>query len=830
MRTTVALLLNVLIIVFCNSSGATPTVLEYSSMDDLYNHGASTSAAHVAAYYCSPGSCATTVFPDGGEGLFVANGNGCAASDGGYILKDINGVCWYRQNINGDLRQFGATEGSVYDCKGSRIDGTSGHCTAADTILARAQDAAETAGVHRLTTSGVQIRLANTSTFTLDDHMTLDGGVGSPDVSNHNINDPGTIWTSDTAQTAITLGNGSSLENIALMPYWIGKNLYDWYQSNTEITYLNQEAIIDHMTSNGQEGVSCSGQSCVVRNATVAGYDTAIDVSGGGASTLEDIQGDGDVCVYVHGASSATHFGRVDCNTYATKDGPTSESFSITNVQSNSGACQVFVSPTSPHFSDISSSNYVWVSGLDATTGANANGRWYPSGISVIAGGITLGGSACAASGGTLNGPTVTGASYVAGTYVISLPSTTAATDIANIAVGQTVTGPGTEIQSGTVVKSVGRSMPCSPPGTSGICVMIGINKPINTSDSSASITFSSTHGGTYPACVINGIDGSTGACLIITAQERIDVGASAGGQAAMGGGSYTGCATAFLVGGFNSTSTPDANCQTGKGATEKVSGFDLESPFCFGYAICFHLANAYNARILSPGMDATRNLSDEDTAFGMVDGSFKGLSFIGGKAGKVGSGLIINPSGTDKGCVNVESQNLSNFEIDQGCLLGRGLDSANDLMVSDSAVAVQATGYSPNLSVYPQDFTSDHYASTVIDTSGVLQTKVGSRWWGGQFTPGGVAPTLTGTGTGGPSVATGNDSVGRFTLGTATLGLTLTLTFSHAWSNTPVCRIWDQANTTSMVPTVLTTTYFQVTLGNIPSHTVAYQCTGYSN
>jgi hypothetical protein len=111
------------------------------------------------------------------------------------LIVDTLGTCWYRQNINGDLRQFGVTLGSDYDCKHGGIQTCipvwDSSVTPAVTILQNAVTAAKTAGVYQVTTSGVQIYLA--SAFSLDGNMTLDGGVGSPEAGTSDIDSPGTI-------------------------------------------------------------------------------------------------------------------------------------------------------------------------------------------------------------------------------------------------------------------------------------------------------------------------------------------------------------------------------------------------------------------------------------------------------------------------------------------------------------------------------------------------------------------------------------------------------------------------------------------------------------
>jgi hypothetical protein len=821
-------------------------VQQFNSIKDLrQNMAAPTFSAHVAAYYCGSGSC-PPVTPDGGEGLFVASGS-CATNsdDGGYKIVDSytgggsgTGTCWYRQNINGDLRQFGATKGSKYDCSGGGISSSAGAngCTSnpADgtvstpNILNNAEQAAEKAGIHRLTASGIQIYLSGA--FSLDGSMTLEGGVGSPDVSNHTIDSPGTIWTTDTlGATALTLGSGSVLRNAAVMPHWIGQNLYDWGVLG-DITYLDQQQILSDMVNTGQTGIACNNPNCDVRNAVVAGYDTAVDASGQG-TLLEDVVADGNACIYFHDSGAGTHWRNLTCGPKATSDGVSEEYFNVTAVSedlSGSHRCQLTVSVPSGQpsswLSDINTNYYAWVSGLDASTAANANGRWKPYSVTIVGSTATvvLKSSLCTASGSTLNGPTAT-ASYTAATQTIQLASGTPATDIANIKVGQTVTGTG--IPANTVVRAVSVSTGCTAPA-SGTCILVGISNAVTSSQTSTSVTFSSlSYSGLTPDCIIATGGGSTGHCLMLTSQERIDAGTSNGGLAAGG----VGCATAFLIGSFNVAATPPYACQTGMGATGKTAGFDLLSPFCYAFAVCYHLANAYNTRLISAGMDATRNLNDDDTAFGIVDGSFKGVSIIGGKVGKGGAGLVVNPSGTDKGCVTVSSQNLSGYEVDQGCLLGDGLDAAGILIVSDNALAVQVSGYAPNLRVYKQDATGAHLASAITDTSGALQTKSGATWWGGQFTPGGFPPRVAGTGGSGPTYVNGNDSVGRFTLGSGSSFAPI-VTFSHSWANVPVCRASDESSSGALLSATASTAALTITGTLTPGHTIAYICEGYSN
>jgi hypothetical protein len=88
------------------------TVSSIATRSDLGNY----TALHAAAYYCAPAP--SVCVADGGEGLFVKNNTGPCNADGGSVIQDAAmhpRNCWYRQNVKGDLRQWGLTADSPYD-------------------------------------------------------------------------------------------------------------------------------------------------------------------------------------------------------------------------------------------------------------------------------------------------------------------------------------------------------------------------------------------------------------------------------------------------------------------------------------------------------------------------------------------------------------------------------------------------------------------------------------------------------------------------------------------------------------------------------------------
>lgn len=87
-----------------------------------------------------------------------------------------------------------------------------------------------------------------------------------------------------------------------------------------------------------------------------------------------------------------------------------------------------------------------------------------------------------------------------------------------------------------------------------------------------------------------------------------------------------------------------------------------------------------------------------------------------------------------------------------------------------------------------------------------------------------GSAPSVSSCGTG-PSV-TGNDNVGRVTVGTGVV-TSCTLTFNQSWGTAPVCVLNDET-TTLLVKAVATTTTLVISGTSLTGDTIGYHCIGY--
>ncbi len=156
---------------------AQPPVYEVDSIDNVGSssvtalHGltntllGSATVLHLASYHCAGGPpCAS----DGGEGLLVlqpgvqchfgSTGPG-TPEDGGSFFADASNNCWYRKNLNGDLRQWGITVSSSYDVNYNLQHGTPSSIENATPTITKAILALGAVGITSLHTHQVSIKI-----------------------------------------------------------------------------------------------------------------------------------------------------------------------------------------------------------------------------------------------------------------------------------------------------------------------------------------------------------------------------------------------------------------------------------------------------------------------------------------------------------------------------------------------------------------------------------------------------------------------------------------------------------------------------------------------
>jgi hypothetical protein len=131
---------------------------------------AAITSGHLGQYkqiYLSGYGNGTLISGDGGEGNFTQV-TSCTDDDGS-CFHDVDGIAFRRDNLNGDLRQFGLTAGSIYDGATNHSpnpQGAANRVTAAMTVL----KAAGLGLVH------ITINIYMGQDFTVLPEMTIDCG------------------------------------------------------------------------------------------------------------------------------------------------------------------------------------------------------------------------------------------------------------------------------------------------------------------------------------------------------------------------------------------------------------------------------------------------------------------------------------------------------------------------------------------------------------------------------------------------------------------------------------------------------------------------------
>lgn len=88
-----------------------------------------------------------------------------------------------------------------------------------------------------------------------------------------------------------------------------------------------------------------------------------------------------------------------------------------------------------------------------------------------------------------------------------------------------------------------------------------------------------------------------------------------------------------------------------------------------------------------------------------------------------------------------------------------------------------------------------------------------------------GTAPTVSACGTS-PTIA-GNDSAGRVTVGTSP-ATSCTITFAAAWTNAPICSVYDETTAVLVRPASTTTSVVSFAGSIAANDNLAYRCVGY--
>jgi len=303
---------------------------------------ATLSNAYYSSVYLASYGLGTTPTPnDGAAGVFVKAACGTNSDNGGSILQDSSGKCFYRQNLNGDLRQWGVIKGSSFDASlpypASPVD-------AGLLLVSTVWPALKSAGITRVTTGQVSIFFDSTLTnpvVNVPATSSLDcGATGGPQITGANyLGQPGTIFLRHGAYIHFQNGkDASSIQNCLILPSWLLPNTTGTFtntQAHTDCsapsdsgtpnsgvsfnypaqTYDDLEAIRSNMLICGDVAVFYDASSGGTSHDLWAyGFDNPFYLSKNDHSALNNSAADGDICYYSKNGGGITRVSDSTCD------------------------------------------------------------------------------------------------------------------------------------------------------------------------------------------------------------------------------------------------------------------------------------------------------------------------------------------------------------------------------------------------------------------------------------------------------------------------------------------------------------------------------------
>ncbi len=313
-------------------------------------------AAYVASYYCTGTPC----IPDGkgGEGLFIKNIAATCTTDSGSVFLDSASHCWYRQNLNGDLRQWGVTTGSDYDA--AKAVNSALLPLGATSLIQAAYSALLSTGI-----SNYGITSINTNQVSIYLDATLDipvtsslncGATGGSQISGGNyLGRPGSIFLAHKAvvqlqgpvatPTQSYPTDSSYIANCLVLPFWLLPNSTT-PPTNTRANaptstgcqyahtsqfglsfnypatqYSDLEAIRGNMIICGDDAIvwdtSSGGTS---HDLWAFGFDNPFYLKAADHSNLANTSADGDVCYYTEQGGGLTTISTSHCDVTLTRN------------------------------------------------------------------------------------------------------------------------------------------------------------------------------------------------------------------------------------------------------------------------------------------------------------------------------------------------------------------------------------------------------------------------------------------------------------------------------------------------------------------------------
>jgi hypothetical protein len=315
------------------------------------------SSIYLASYGTATGAATPQ---DGAAGLFLRSSTDPAGSpcqpatddNGGSILVDAGDMavptphysCFYRQNINGDLRQWGITKGSMYDV-GALGASAADVGVRLNTVLLDLAGA----GVTQATTSQVSLYIGTTVTMPITTSLSCGATGGEQITGGLYTGHPGTIYLLHAKSITFTNANDSSfIQNCLILPHWLLQNSPGSAQANTLATtecvgtiaggpstglafnypstsaayaYDDLEAIRANMIICGDTALSFQANSGGTSHDIWAyGFDNPFYLQQFDHANLQNSAADGDVCYYSVQGGGNTRIDNSICDVTLTKN------------------------------------------------------------------------------------------------------------------------------------------------------------------------------------------------------------------------------------------------------------------------------------------------------------------------------------------------------------------------------------------------------------------------------------------------------------------------------------------------------------------------------
>lgn len=538
----------------------------------------------------------------GGGGDFTLQSTPCT-EDFGNCIHDGAGHSFVRDKLSGDLHQYGAVKGSVYDCSPTTGHGIAG-CTRADTIYAALAAAAVARGVPEITTGAVQVAFAHSPIVPSKTSLTCGAVYQGKNNDTGLFNDlPGSIYLDHGATVTNAAGSGVHHCNI----------IHAHYASSAPWTTIRQQ--IDYWGATGtavtdsDTGLLCDVTGCNNHDLFIAAFDTGYQSSHSGEGAHNAIKVDGNIGLASWHNLGHRSYKQWESFPYTTHslngvtagDGSTtwndanSEWWTITGiVDDGTGKCKI--QSTEHSTADIHTGDQILIDNLGSRD--SCAGIWT----------VTKSGSDLILNGSVYAGLTTTG-DFVPGRNIIR----NIAGDMRGVWAAQTITGV-SGIEAGSQVIHVtadGKfvSIDCADH----VCITgTGTGVSIHFANDTTS-AFNSIHcDGTGP-----------GTCMWLEAQTRHVAGNSVGGQKAGH------IATSYMIGG------PD-------GSDQDV-GFFGEDLHSYARQRQLHVQNSKNGVIVSLGGDTDGNTNDRSQIGALFDGDDTTWEVNGHDVGKLGTALEVN-------------------------------------------------------------------------------------------------------------------------------------------------------------------------------------------